>query len=219
MEHDGPEVVEGHLVGSVGSGAGLSSEGYERLALEMLDVQAGDVADVKDAMRKIISSAPEGADIAFLLSRALAHAGDRALTSGATLPLSWELGGLQPERDPWPLSWKQSEGPALWWVAAVAPLLVAAALFGWWGDVALQTPDDASDPVGLAAISMFVISIGSLGAALIGIETLFVMRVQAESRLALCPNLACPPGWYADPWGQGPSRWWDGSHWTGRLRT
>ena len=218
MEHDGPEVVEGHLVGSAGSGADLSSEGSERLALEMLDVQAGDVADVKDAMRKIIASAPEGADVAFLLSRALAHAGDRALTSGATLPLS-ELGSLQPDQDPWPLSWKQSEGPTLWWVAAIAPLLVAAALFGWWGDVALQTPEDGGDPAALVAISMFVISIGSLGAALIGIETLFLLRGQAESRLALSPNLGCPPGWYADPWGQGTSRWWDGSHWTGRLRT
>ena len=51
---------------------------YERLALEMLSVEAGNAAEVKDAMRKIIASAPEGADLAFLLSRALAHAGDRS---------------------------------------------------------------------------------------------------------------------------------------------
>ena len=56
----------------------ISSEDYERLALELLAVEAGDFADVKDAMRKIIASAPDGADVAFLLSRALAHAGDRA---------------------------------------------------------------------------------------------------------------------------------------------
>ena len=23
---------------------------------------------------------------------------------------------------------------------------------------------------------------------------------------------------YPDPWGQGPSRWWDGSNWTGRVK-
>ena len=45
------------------SGADVSSEEYERLALEMLAVEAGDVVDVKAAMRKIIVSAPEGADI------------------------------------------------------------------------------------------------------------------------------------------------------------
>lgn len=218
MEHDGPKVVQGHFAGSPGSGADLSPEGYERLALEMLAVEAGDAADVKDAMRKIIASAPEGADIAFLLSRALSHAGDRALTRGAISPLSWEPGGRQPDHVPFPLSWKQSEGPTMWWVAAVAPLLVVAALFAWWGDMALHTPEDAGDPVGVAAISMFVISIGSLGAALIGIETLFLMRGQAEGRLALSSNLGCPPGWYVDPWGQGTSRWWDGSHWSGRLR-
>jgi thioredoxin-like negative regulator of GroEL len=59
--------------------ADVASEEYERLALEMLAVEAGDFAEVKDAMRKIIASAPEEADVAFLLSRALAHARDQAL--------------------------------------------------------------------------------------------------------------------------------------------
>jgi Protein of unknown function (DUF2510) len=218
MEQHGPEDVEGHFVGTVGRGADLSREGYERLALEMLAVEAGDVIEVKDAMRKIIASAPEGADIAFLLSRALAHAGDRALTSGASLPLSWELESLQRDPDSWQMSWRQSDGPRMWWVAAAVPLLVAVAMFGWMGELALQNPEDGRDPVGLAAISMFVITVGSLGAALVGIETLFLLRGQAESRLALSTSPACPPGWYVDPWGQGTSRWWDGSHWTGRLR-
>jgi len=218
MDHHGPEDVEGHFVGSVRKGADLSPEGYERLALEMLAVETGDVVEVKDAMRKIIASAPEGADIAFLLSRALAHAGDRALTSVAPLPLTWEFGSLQRDPDSWQMSWKQSGGPRMWWVAAAVPFLVAAAMFGWMGELALQTPEDGSDPVGLAAISMFVITVGSLGAALVGIETLFLLRGQAESRLALSTNLACPPGWYVDPWGQGTSRWWNGSYWTGRLR-
>ena len=61
------------------SGAALPSEMYERLALEVLAVQSGDLVEVKDAMRTIIASAPQGADVAFLLSRALAHARDRAL--------------------------------------------------------------------------------------------------------------------------------------------
>ena len=26
---------------------------------------------------------------------------------------------------------------------------------------------------------------------------------------------ATPPGWYADPWGVSPARWWDGREWTG----
>ena len=62
------------------SGAVVSVDEHERLALAMLAVEAGDVADVEDAMRKIIASAPAATDVALLLSLALAHAGDRALT-------------------------------------------------------------------------------------------------------------------------------------------
>jgi hypothetical protein len=50
------------------SGADLSLEEHQRLALEMLTIQTGDVAEVKQAMRKIIASAPEGADVALMLS-------------------------------------------------------------------------------------------------------------------------------------------------------
>jgi len=63
--------------GRVVSGADVSSDEYERLALAMLAVEAGDIVDVREAMGKIIASAPDGADVALLLSRALAHAGDR----------------------------------------------------------------------------------------------------------------------------------------------
>ena len=60
------------------SGADVACAEYERLALQMLEIQSGNFAEVKDAMRKIIASAPEGVDVAFVLSRALAHAADRA---------------------------------------------------------------------------------------------------------------------------------------------
>jgi Protein of unknown function (DUF2510) len=201
------------------SGGDLSPEHYERLALEMLAVEAGDVVDVKDAMRKIIASAPEGADIAFLLSRALAHAGDRALAGEAPLPLSWEPGSAHPDYVSLPASPNKAKAPSRWWAAAAAPFLGAAALFGWLGDLALHAPDDGTHAAaGVAAISMFVLSIAFLGAALIGVETLLLARWQTHSTVALSPSATCPPGWYIDPWGQGASRWWDGSHWTGRHR-
>ena len=72
------------------SGAALPSKMYERLALKMLAVQTGNFIEVKDAMRTIIASAPEGVNVAFLLSRALAHAADRALKRNAPSHLSWE---------------------------------------------------------------------------------------------------------------------------------
>jgi hypothetical protein len=78
------------------NGAVVASEGYERLALEMLAVEGGDFAEVKEAMRKIIASVPDEADVAFLLSRALAHAGDQALRSEASVLLSWKSGSAQP---------------------------------------------------------------------------------------------------------------------------
>jgi hypothetical protein len=61
------------------TGADVASEEYERLALKMLAVEAGDFAEVKRAMRAIIESAPDETDVAFLLSRALARTADQAL--------------------------------------------------------------------------------------------------------------------------------------------
>jgi hypothetical protein len=63
------------------SSADVSVDKHERLALALLAVEVGDVADVEDAMRKIIASAPAATDVAMLLCLALAHAGDRALTA------------------------------------------------------------------------------------------------------------------------------------------
>ena len=68
------------------SDADLSFDAHERLALAMLAVQTGDgLADIEAAMRKIIESAPTSTNVALVLSLALAHAGDRALT-GEVLP-------------------------------------------------------------------------------------------------------------------------------------
>ena len=200
------------------SGADVSSEEYERLALEMLSVEAGDVVDVKDAMRKIIASAPEGADIAFLLSRALAHAGDRARTSEPPLPLSREPGSAQSDHGSLPAIPNEGTGPSRWWAAAAAPLLGAAVLFGWLANQDLHAPDGGAHAAGTAATSMILLSVAFLGAGLIGVETLLLARWPRHGTVAPALGPACPPGWYIDPWGQGTSRWWNGSHWTGSLK-
>jgi hypothetical protein len=61
----------------VETGTQVSFDEHEGLALAMLDVEASEVADVEDAMRRIIASAPDGTDVALLLILAIAHAGDR----------------------------------------------------------------------------------------------------------------------------------------------
>jgi hypothetical protein len=103
------------------SGADLPSEVYERLALEMLAVQTGDFAEVKDAMRTIIESAPEGADVAFLLSRALAHRGDRALKPERPLHLSWEAETAQLGQGSIPVSSDHYDAPSRWWSLPLHP--------------------------------------------------------------------------------------------------
>jgi hypothetical protein len=55
----------------------------------------------------------------------------------------------------------------------------------------------------MAAISMFVTSLGLLGAALIGLEMVLLLRWHAPTpEAALSSSLVCPPGWYEDPWRQ-----------------
>lgn len=71
--------------GGVVGAPNVSFDEHERLALEMLAVEAGDAVEVERAMRKIIDLAGEGTDVALLLILALAHAGDRALRCEAPL--------------------------------------------------------------------------------------------------------------------------------------
>ena len=65
---------------------------------------------------------------------------------------------------------------------------------------------------------MILLSVAFLGAALIGVVTLLLARWPRHSTVAPALGPACPPGWYIDPWDQGTSRWWNGSHWTGSLK-
>ena len=88
----------------------------------------------------------------------------------------------------------------------------------WWLGAAART-DNGTDALWGAPISMLLISLCLLGAALMGLETVLLLRWNAQSTgIAGRPAPVRPPGWYVDPWGQVASRWWDGAHWTGRLK-
>jgi hypothetical protein len=58
-------------------------ERHQRLAMALLAIEGGGAAEVAQAMRKIIASAPVGTDVALVLSLALAHAADQVLRTAA----------------------------------------------------------------------------------------------------------------------------------------
>jgi hypothetical protein len=171
-------------------------EKHERLALELLAAAAGDAADVRAAMSKTIAAAPEGADVALLLSVAMAHTVQRP---------------LNPDR---------GRGPSRGWALAALPFLGAGAGFWRLGEAILRVgPNEGADAAAaLAAASAFTLSVGFLGAALVGVETWVLLRLNARSRTRPVVSPPWPPGWYADPWRQAPTRWWNGVRWTGHLR-
>jgi hypothetical protein len=104
-----------------------------------------------------------------------------------------------------------------WWVVLVLPWLGVAAVSWWVGDLLLPHPDVEAEGVAIATISMFMMSVGTLGAGLIAGEALLLARWHESSFVFLPVGSPCPPGWFADPWGQAPSRWWNGFNWTGRV--
>jgi hypothetical protein len=199
------------------SRADVSFEEHERLALEMLAVETGDVADVKNAMRKIIASAPDGANVALLLSLALSRASDRVLAGEAPKPPSREVRSPRLRRRSWPVGPNHERALSRGWVAAAMPFFGLAALFWWLGALAIRIPAEGSDTAGMAAMLAFGISIGSLGIALIGVETLFLLRWQSGGPADPPVSPVRSPGWYTDPLGKAPSRWWNGFNWTGRI--
>ena len=124
------------------SGPEVSFEEHERLALAMLAVEAGNLADVRDAMRKIVASAPGGTDVALLLSRALGHAEDRALLV-APPSFAPESQGRKPSASAAVYVRENHERmSSRWGLATAVALLGADTLFWRPRDLSLQTRVD-----------------------------------------------------------------------------
>jgi len=111
----------------------------------------------------------------------------------------------------------QERLPSLWWAALAVPLLVAGALFWWWADLSPKTPDELTDVTASATLVLLAISVGCFGTALVVVEAVLLMRWHARDSMARSASYPGPAGWYLDPIGRAPSRWWDGFNWTGPL--
>jgi hypothetical protein len=123
-----------------------------------------------------------------------------------------------------PVALNRERRMSRWWLAAMLPLVGVAAVFWWLGDLQLPRPEEGGGASLTAAMSMFMMSVGALGAALIATETLLLIYWRESiywrerSFVHLPIGSPDPPGWFADPWRQAASRWWDGFNWTGRIR-
>lgn len=214
-EDHGFDHVYDHPTGAVMSGAEMAFERHQRLALALLAIDGGPVDEVKAAMSRIIANAPVGTDIAAVLSLAMEYAGDQARGVGTLGGPESEMHGNRGRQRSEPVS-AHENAPSRWWVAAAVPSLGAAALFGRLANLGFQTPKQGEVAAAAAMLSL-TIGVAFLGAALIGVETLFLLRWWTSPFQA---PTACPPvlpGWYLDPWSQAPSRWWNGFNWTGHL--
>ncbi len=179
-------ILKGDPMGDVD----ISFGAHERLARELLAVEAGGHAEVREAMKEIIASAPKTMDVALVLSLALTRAGDRALGSAEPSVLvsrEWESAQLSQRSGP--LGPSHERRPSRWWAAAAMPLLGVAVVFAWLGQLALRAPDPGTDPAGMA-LPMFTISVASLGAALAWVETLILLRRQARGSVDVVVRLA-----------------------------
>jgi hypothetical protein len=162
--------------------ADLSFDEHQYLALEMLAVQTGDAAGVKEAMRKIIDSAPQGTDVALILSLAMSRAGDRMGADQPAEPGSRRWAGTWLPARFWPAHSNDERVLSRGWVAAPVPLI--AALCWWLGDLGLGNQLDGTDTAGWAGTSALEISLGSLGIAVIAVEILLLLRWRASSPAA-----------------------------------